>query len=147
MNMKIPASFKVGIIEYKVYLTERIEMEESMPLGFCKKFKNEGMLFGLCDPSAQTIWLATKDIQGNDLSQQRIVSTFYHEVAHALVGETAYQEANQDEVFIEALGKNLYTFCTSISDEEATLYVEDDNDEEKEDLSEVKVTSKKKTKK
>lgn len=143
--MKIPASFKVGILEYKVYLTEKIEFSaedfellvEKQGSIRAKKLKNSGILFGLCDSSAQTIWLATKDIQGNDLSEERLISTFYHELAHALVGETAYNEANRDEIFIEALGKNLYNYCTSVSDEEAELYIEDD------EVVETKTTKKK----
>lgn len=146
--MKIPASFKLGVIEYKVYLVEKIEFVQNdfdtlvgkIGNAKAKKLKQSSILFGLCDPSAQTIWLATKDIQGNDLSQERIVSTFYHELAHALVGETAYNEANGDEIFIEALGKNLYNYVVSVSDEEAALYVEN---EEEEEVVEVKATKKK----
>lgn len=148
MNMKIPASFKLGVIEYKVYLVEKIEFVQNdfdtlvgkIGNAKAKKLKQSGILFGLCDPSAQTIWLATKDIQGNDLSKERIVSTFYHELAHALVGETAYNEANGDEIFIEALGKNLYNYVISVSDEEAEVYVDEDEELESK-------TTKKKSKK
>lgn len=148
MNMKIPASFKLGVIEYKVYLVEKIEFVQNdfdtlvgkIGNAKAKKLKQSSILFGLCDPSAQTIWLATKDIQGNDLSKERIVSTFYHELAHALVGETAYNEANGDEIFIEALGKNLYNYVISVSDEEAEVYVDEDEELESK-------TTKKKSKK
>ncbi len=136
--MRIPASFKIGILEYKVFLTEKIEFSKDdyeALVGrtsnlYEKKLKNEGMLFGLWDSSSQTIWLGTKDIQGNDISKERLVSTFYHELAHALVGETCHNEANRDEIFIEALGKNLYYFCESVSDEDAPLYVDEDDDED-----------------
>ena len=148
--MKIPASFKIGILEYKVYLTEKIEVSgedfeilvERHGSVKAKRLKNAGIIFGLCDSSAQTIWIATKDIQGNDLSKERMVSTFYHELAHAVVGETAYNEANRDEIFIEALGKNLYSFCNTISEEDATLYIEEPEIEE--DIEEKPIKKSKK---
>lgn len=147
--MIVPASFKIGPLTYKVKLTEKIELEssglaelfEKRGNSYYKNLLNKGILFGLCDMSAQTIWLATKDIQGDDISPERIETTFYHELAHALVGETANNESNGDEVFIEALGKNLYSFCHSVSDKPAELEVEEEEEEE------VVETPKKKTKK
>lgn len=141
--MKIPASFKIGILEYKVYLTDKIELDndntvlvlEKQIKVSTKKLKNSGILFGVCDHSSQTIWLATKDIQGKDVSKERLVTTFYHELAHALVGETAYNEANRDEIFIEALGKNLFAYCTTVSEEEAPVYKEEEEEEEVESKS------------
>ena len=118
--MIIPESFKIGALTYKVHLVDRIDVEQDNDLLsmfekkskiYTKTIKNGGFLFGVCDSSAQVIWIATKDMQGNNISPERIEQTFYHELAHALVGETANNEVNRDEVFIEALGKNIYSYC------------------------------------
>lgn len=127
--MKIPASFKLGPLEFQVKLVDEV----TVSAGSCRSatLKGKGLVdkaynFGACDPTAQIIWLATKDISGDALSKERIITTFYHELAHALVGETANLEACFDEVFIEALGKNIYSYILTVSDEEATYHEEEE---------------------
>lgn len=145
--MKIPASFKVSNITYYVKLTKNIEIDKFAEDIFTreqlsyKKIKGNGIIFGLCDPGAQTIWLATENQSGDPISEERIEATFYHELAHALVGETANMDANADEVFIEALGKNIFAFVSTISDEEA------DYEEDEKEVEEVEEEPKKTTKK
>ena len=151
--MIVPATFKIGTLTYKVHLVERIDIEQDSDLLsmfekrnklYTHTIKNGGFLFGVCDSSAQEIWIATKDMQGKDISQERIEQTFYHELAHALVGETANNEVNRDEVFIEALGKNIYSYCAEHSSEAASLYDETEEDDEEEIVEEPKKKSKSK---
>ena len=152
--MIIPESFKIGALTYKVHLVDRIDVEQDNDLLsmfekkskiYTKTIKNGGFLFGVCDSSAQVIWIATKDMQGNNISPERIEQTFYHELAHALVGETANNEVNRDEVFIEALGKNIYSYCLEHSSIPASEYIEDEEEDEEiiEEVKPKKVKSKK----
>lgn len=101
--MKIPESFKIGTIEFDVKFVDKI------------KDTNDGsMVFGQCDPTSQIITIATKDLKGNELSEARKLATFYHELAHVLVGETGEIDLNSDEVFIEALSKNIFSFIDTV---------------------------------
>lgn len=145
--MKIPAKFKSGLVTYTVHLVDKIELEFYSGLGSeealkGKIFKGEGFIFGLCDPVGQNVWIATETLEGKPIPYERQLSTFYHELAHALVGETANNEVNTDEVFIEALGKNLYAYAQNTFEGEAKLYVEEE--EEEEVIEEPKKKTKKK---
>lgn len=100
--MKISESFKIGTIRFEVKFEDKLNDSE------------DSMLFGKCDPTSQVITLATKDLQGKELSEDRKLATFYHELAHALVGETGELELYGDEVFIEALGKNIFSFIDTV---------------------------------
>lgn len=145
--MRIPSAFKIGILNWNVKLTDKITVVDNEGLDVFsrgdiskKTINGGGLLFGLCDPATQTLWLATKDSSGNDLSKERIISTFYHELSHALVGETANLDLYHDEVFIEALGKNLFSYCVTLSDKDAS----EEDDDEDEEIKESKPKSKKK---
>ena len=134
--MKIPGSFKIGKLTYTVVLTEKIEHE-----GF-----EGGFLFGLCDPMEQKIYLATKTSKGNDLSQERIYTTFYHEVTHILFGEIADQALYSDEVVVEAVSKNLSSFIETMEGEATEEVIDEDEIEENEDEVEEKPVKKSKKK-
>lgn len=147
--MKIPGSFKLGLVEYKVILADSIVIENDLTEVIFgrthKKFKTfggvtRGSVFGACDPTTATIYLLVKDDEGNDMSEGRIIQTFSHELAHALVGETAHLEVNADEVFIEALGKNILSYIQTNTGEP-----QHENDEVEEE--EIPVKPKSKTKK
>lgn len=135
--MKIPAKFNIGKLEYDVLLVENIEHVEVAEGSF---------LFGLCDPIEQKIYLSTKGKNGNDLSEARIVSTFYHELTHILFGEIADMELYSDEVVVEAVSKNLMSFMDTFTGE-AEVQEESDDDELAEEIVAIVTESKNKNKK
>lgn len=106
--MKIPAKFKIGKLTYDVVLQEEITGYSETEGGF---------LFGLCDPMEQKIYVATKSPKGNPLSEERMLTTFYHEVTHVFFGEIADQALYADEVIVEAVSKNIMSFIETMEGE------------------------------
>lgn len=77
--------------------------------GIIKKEEEEesSWLFGRITPSTRTIEVATLNEKNEPITEEQIITTFWHEVAHAIILEGCYNKYNDDEPFIEWVGKNL----------------------------------------
>lgn len=82
---------------YKIKWVDEIIKEKEEP----------SWLFGRTTPSLRTIEVATLNEKNEPMTEGQIVTTFWHEVVHAIIGEGCYNNYNDDEPFIEWVGKNL----------------------------------------
>ena len=64
-------------------------------------------IFGRCSQKLRRIEISLHDEDGIPVPEEVITNTFWHEVAHAICQEGCYDEENDNEQFIEWLGKNL----------------------------------------
>lgn len=90
--MKIPKSFKLFATTYNV-----IWDNERM---------NDKSLYGLCDYSTCTISLA-KTYNMDELSQDRILDTYYHEKVHAILNAMDESDLCSNEKFVDVFAKLL----------------------------------------
>lgn len=70
------------------------------------KRMNDRGEYGLFDYSTTTITLSTTE-GTNELSEDRMLDTFYHEKVHAILDEMHESELSQNEKFVDILGKLL----------------------------------------
>ena len=90
--MKIPKKFKLFGSTVKVV--------------FDNKRMDDVDAFGLYEYPLQTITLANKD-RLDEISEDRITETFYHERTHAILLALGYKELNKDEQFVDLFSKAL----------------------------------------
>ena len=90
--MKIPKRFKLFGTTYNVV--------------FDNKRMNDMKNYGLCDYSQSLITLSDKD--GHlDLSEDKIIDTFYHEKIHAILEMMQERELSDNEKFVDLFSKLL----------------------------------------
>ena len=93
--MKIPKSFKLFATKYNItFDKERLEDEDT---------------YGLHEAPKSLITLA-EGFKKIEYSDDFVAESFYHELAHALMTQMGELELNQNEKFIEILGKLLMQF-------------------------------------
>jgi len=56
--------------------------------------------------------LTCKILVSNDVPQQVMRQSFFHEITHGILDELGLYELNEDEGFVDAFGKQLYQFFT-----------------------------------
>lgn len=64
-------------------------------------------IFGLANPMTNQIFVATH-IKGNALSEDVLLHSFFHELAHFLLILMGEHELNQNEDFVDLLGAFLH---------------------------------------
>lgn len=70
------------------------------------KRMNDKSLYGLCDYSKNEITLSA--IEGtNELSEDRIKDTFYHEKTHAILDAMGEHDLSENEKFVDVFAKLL----------------------------------------
>lgn len=69
-------------------------------------------VLGLCNPKQNVISVATH-LQGDALSEDVMLHSFFHELAHFLLIMMGEQELNQNEDFVDLLGAFLHQFWKS----------------------------------
>ena len=84
---------------YKIKWVDRIAKE--------KEEKETSWLLGRTTPSLRTIEISTLNEKDEPIIEEQIAATFWHEVSHAIIVEGCYSNYNDDEPFIEWVGKNL----------------------------------------
>jgi hypothetical protein len=88
--MKIPTSFKLGGLTWKVVLRKRLPGK-----------------YGECDLAKTTIYVR------NNISQELMEQTFCHELAHAIQFAMGILQENHNEQEIDAFATFLHQFLTS----------------------------------
>lgn len=113
--MKLPKSVKLGRITYTVHTTEEKLLDLVKSIDEDVHTENDGgYLFGYCNYVEKEIWISLKTDNGKDLTPETIESTFYHECAHAILFEMAF-EGHNDEMLVNYMGEKLLDFVTSIN--------------------------------
>ena len=82
---------------YKIKWVDRIAKEK----------EETSWLLGRTTPSLRTIEISTLNEKDEPIIEEQIAATFWHEVSHAIIVEGCYSNYNDDEPFIEWVGKNL----------------------------------------
>lgn len=70
-------------------------------VNFVEDIPNDGNIFvyGRCEGSDRTIWIRTKDRDGEDISQTELQRTLIHELLHAIAMQGGfYQEMTEQMV-------------------------------------------------
>lgn len=62
---------------------------------------SRNFLYGITFPEKQTIYISTKDRDGNLLSDSVIKATLLHEMVHAIFDAGCYHDSNLDEPLVE----------------------------------------------
>jgi hypothetical protein len=101
--MKIPKSFKIFGITWKVEL-----VEEMSGVGDGRE------QLGACHHTSKEIEIRTK-AQGMQISKILQLETFWHEAFHAVLESCGYPELSNDEHFVELMG-NAITQVVATSD-------------------------------
>ncbi|MFZ7121764.1 MAG: hypothetical protein ACOWWH_12560 [Eubacteriaceae bacterium] len=90
--MKIPKSFKLFGTTYNIIVDN--------------KRMNDMKNYGLCEYSHSLITLSTTD--GNlDLSEDKIIDTYYHEKVHAILDMMHERDLSDNEKFVDIFSKLL----------------------------------------
>lgn len=92
----IPRKFELGPHKYRIK--------------FLKTLARRTGNWGLCTPAKQEILLQLPD---KDVSESTIISTFFHELSHALMYEMGEEELYANEKFVDKLGVLLHQFFIS----------------------------------
>lgn len=92
---KIPDSFKLFGIQYKVVKVDRIDSDDNL---------------GESRYTEAQVVLATKDYKGRKISNECMWQTFVHELVHLILGMTAYHEENGNEKLVEAIALGLISY-------------------------------------
>ena len=82
---------------YKIKWVDRVAKEK----------EETSWLLGRTTPSLRTIEISTLNEKDEPIIEEQIAATFWHEVSHAIIVEWCYSNYNDDEPFIEWVGKNL----------------------------------------
>ena len=90
MEMKIPKKFKVGSIDYEVWLVEHCGTNDD---------------FGLWRP--QGIIEIANQAEGYEVSESKKIQTFLHELTHAILFAMGKEELNDDESFVNTFSSFL----------------------------------------
>lgn len=90
--MKIPKSFKLFSTDVHVV--------------FNNKRMDDLSAYGYYEHSCSTITLATKD-GVTDLSEDRVIDSFYHEKVHAILEAMHEHELSKNEKFVDVFAKLL----------------------------------------
>ena len=70
--------------------------------------KKEIYILGQCSSTKKEIIVTTKcHYDDVDFPETTVMETLFHEIAHAMCGDFAYNSYDEDEPFIEMVGKNL----------------------------------------
>lgn len=85
--------FKIGGITYKIIYVKEID---------------DGSL-GICSQVTKTIKIALNH-NGRSIDDEGLGQTLYHEVLHAILGELAQDDLNNDEKFVQSLSLLLHQF-------------------------------------
>lgn len=80
------------------------KLEEENGDKISKKF-----IYGVNIPEQQTIYISTKDRDGNPLSDNIIKTTLLHEMVHAIFDTGCYHDSNQDEPLVEWTARCILT--------------------------------------
>lgn len=97
--MKRVESIKLLGSTYKIKWVDSVAKE--------KEEKETSWLLGRTIPSLRTIEISTLNEKDEPIIEEQIATTFWHEVSHAIIVEGCYSNYNDDEPFIEWVGKNL----------------------------------------
>ena len=100
--MNIPSKIKIGPITYKIKIVDFIDNGLNR------------LDFGYVDLATSTIFLARGACDGTKFSEERIIYTLCHELAHSILFESG-SALTSDEVFTESIGKNIYGIIKAFS--------------------------------
>ncbi len=92
-QLKIPKTFKLGNVKYRVEFAPNLADESSR-------------LFGLFDPDENVIYL------DEGVRDDKMGHTFCHELVHALL-EAMGHELYEDEEFVDTFGLFLHQYLTT----------------------------------
>lgn len=73
--------------------------------------------YGECDGYINTITLQ-HTVQGKQMSENKIESTFYHELVHAILDTSGYYGLSDDEDFVHTFGGLLHQYFKTVEYEE-----------------------------
>lgn len=89
------AKIQIGVTDYEIQQVADSELIEN--------HGDDAMLVGGDISTMQSLIRIN-----NSYPKQTKLQTFWHEVVHAMLDEIGVQQLNDDEGFVEALGKQLY---------------------------------------
>lgn len=92
MINKIPKSFKLFATTWKVHWND--------------KKLNDRRAYGVCESFASRITLSTEQ-EGDKLSVDKMIDTFYHEKVHAILDTMYEYELSDNEKFVDTFAKLL----------------------------------------
>lgn len=72
------------------------------------KCEDDMFIFGKTDSVHKIIYVSTKDGNGNDLPENEIKITLYHEILHAILDTGCFDEENDNETLIEYIARGIY---------------------------------------
>lgn len=98
LNSRVPKSFKLFGNTWKVL--------------FDNEYANSHEVYGAEYYGKNTIILSTSQ-KYDLLSDDRIASTFYHELVHAILDEMKESDLSKNEQFVNIFGNLLYQFISS----------------------------------
>lgn len=97
MELNIPKTFTLASCEYKV---EEIEDIDDNGLG--RTYSPLGLI------------KIAKTWQGKQIPQDSRVSTFYHELVHAILDMSEYKDLSRDEAFVQALTNLIVEYLKTV---------------------------------
>lgn len=89
-------TFKIFDEEYRLLYVDAIESENE-----------DTFYWGIADSSIKEIRIATKDKEGNQIKDNQIKNSLYHELLHAIFSEGCYIDCNNNEPLVEWTAKCL----------------------------------------
>ena len=107
MNVKIPELIHIGGQDINIEIVDNIE----------------GDKLGQCSVSEGYIKIA-RSCLGRTQGGSSQLNTFWHEVVHGLMIEIGARELGEDEGFVDALSRQLYSFYKNNNIEKVYTYLE-----------------------